>query len=425
MKNIHGYQIANYKWLHVIAISLFLLVTGAQSLSAGLIPAWTRKLTLASWTSLTQRTIFRTTQKAPFIRFLRKDKATTVIKSTDKKFIYHHAHYSGVFSKAEKELLLKHVYPQATLGKVAYLHDKHAAFFSTIIEKDIAAVSETAFLKHQARLEQMLVRLENHYLKSNREKYASDIFSVDEIARLQTQGQPPSYLLNVRELNSFAELSSLAAQKEWVAGKIRYIEQNLQELLAKDTFTLKPIEFESYYVQNMRLEYFRSLADVLERANKKRPSAIIRYKRPLPIPGETTLLTDAQRAGYLQFMADTTHDPAFDKYIHQFNADYGPYAVAEALEVSYEVPLLLYMHAPELLGVEEGARLRKLGYSSCLAELTPKIIKLDAQLADLRKSTSLTPEFYVSYYRIYARQQIYKTLVALARAMIELENFRR
>ena len=89
------------------------------------------------------------------------------------------------------------------------------------------------------------------------------------------------------------------------------------------------------------------------------------------------------------------------------------------------MPLLLYMHAPELLGVEEGARLRKLGYSSCLAELTPKIIKLDAQLADLRKSTSLTPEFYVSYYRIYAKQQIYKTLVARARAMIELENFRR
>ena len=180
-----------------------------------------------------------------------------------------------------------------------------------------------------------------------------------------------------------------------------------------------------YYVQNMRLEYFRSLADVLERANKKRPSAIIRYKRPLPIPGETALLTDAQRAGYLQFMADTTPNPTLAKYIEQFNQDYGNYAVAEALGVPYEVSLSAYMYTPELLGAEEGARLRQLGPRSCLAELTPKILELDTQLKSLRQAPANTPEFYTAYYRVYATQQIYKALTARANAIIELENYRR
>ena len=414
----------NHKWLRILIIGLVLLAGGGE-LCAQRIPAWTRQLTSASWKTLTKGTRFRTTTRAPFIKFSRKTDTANLIKSTDRKFIYHHLNYSGVFAKAEKELLLKKSYPQATLGKMAYLHDKHAAFFNTILAKDASAISETAFLKHQSTLTQLFTGLETHYRPIIREKFASNIFSTEEISRLQMQAQPPSYLLSVKELTFFQKLPSLAAQREWVSRWTTYLEQNLQELLAKDTYTLKPAEFENYYVQNMRLEYFRSLADVLERATKKRPSAIIRYRRPLPIPGETTLLTDAQRAGYLQFMADTTHDPVFTKYIEQFNTDYGPYAVAEALEVPYEVSLSLYMQAPELLGAEEGARLRQLGPATCLAELTPKIVELDAQLAALRQESSSTPEFYASYYKVYAQQRIYKTLVARANALIELQNFRR
>ena len=424
-RNVAEIKNMNYKCFRIIVVGLILLI-GENAFSANFIPAWTRRLTPASWKSLTRKTSFKTTPRAPFIRFPRRISPTNIVKSTDKKFIYHHVNYSGTFAKAEKELLLTHVYPQATLGKLAYLHDKHAAFFSTIIDKNASAISETAFLKHQNTLEQILAGLENYYLQSTRKRFASDICSVDEIARLQTQGQPPFYLLGVRELKSFMELSSLSAQKEWVSDKIKHFEQNLQELLARDTFTIRPVEFESYYVQNMRLAYFRSLSGVLERSNKKRLSAIIRYKRPLPIPGkENILLTDAQRAGYLQFMADTTHNPAFIKYIEQFNHEYGPYAVAEALEVPYEVPLLLYMQAPELLGAKEGVRLRQLGPYSCIVELTPKIAELDAQLVALRQNPSSTPEFYVSYYRVYTKQQIYKTLVARANAIIELRNFHR
>ena len=412
----------NHNWLRIIVIGLVLLA-GSGELRAQRIPAWTRQLTPASWKALTRQTPFRASAKAPFIKFLRRNKATALVKSTDRKFIYHHVNYSGVFSKAEKELLLKKSYPQATIGKMAYLHDKHAAFFSTIIARDASAISEAAFLKHQDTLEQLLTGLEQYYLESTREKFASDVFSIEEITRLQTQAQPPSYLLSVRELRSFHELPSLAEQKAWVSSMIAQLEQEAQELLAKDTFSLQSAEFESYYVQNMRLAYFRSLAGVLERASKKRPSAIIRYRESLP--GSTVELTDAQRAGYLQFMADTTHDPAFTEYIKQFDVDYGPYAVAEALEVPYEVPLSLFMQAPELLGAEEGARLRQLGHTTCLAELTPKIAQLDEQLANLRSHPSPTPEFYVSYYRVYAQQQIYKTLTARARTMIDLQNLFR
>lgn len=412
----------NHKWLQVSVIGLVLLASGGE-LWAQRIPAWTRQLTPASWKELTRGTSFRASIRAPFIKFPRRSRASALVKFTDRKFIYHHVNYSGVFSKAEKELLLKKSYPQATIGKIAYLHDKHAAFFSTLITQDASAISETAFLKHQTTLEQMLTGLEQYYLESTREKFASDVFSTEEIARLQTQAQPPSYLLSIRELYSFSELTSLAAQKEWVSRMITQLEQNVQGLLSGDTFVLKSAEFESYYVQNMRLAYFRSLAGVLEHASKKRPSAIIRYRQSLP--GSTVQLTDAQRAGYLQFMADTTNNPAFAKYIEQFNIDYGPYAVAEALEVPYEVPLLLFMQAPELLGAQEGARLRQLGPRTCLEELTPKIAQLDEQLANLRKNPSSTPEFYVSYYRVYAQQQVYKTLTARARAMIELQSLFR
>ncbi len=404
---------------------LLLLVAGASELYAQRIPAWTRHLTPHSWKNLTRGVSFRPTARAPFTRSIRPISSGKPVKTTDRKFIYHHVNYSAVFSKAEKEMLLTPIYPQATLGRIAYLHDKHAAFFSTIVTKDTSVLSETAFSRHQDILGSLFTGLENYYLQNIREKLASNVFSVEEIARLQTQAQPSAYLLSPRELTFFSQLPSLDAQKEWVSHMIASLEQQVQSLLTKDTFTLKATEFESYYLQNRRLGYFNSLAGVLDRATAKRPSAIIRYKRPLPIPGETTLLTDAQRAGYLQFMADTTHNPIFAKYIEQFNQDYGPYAVAEALEVPYEVPLSAYMYTPELLGNEEGARLRQLSPHRCLAELTPKILELDTQLETLRQAPANMPAFYTVYYRVYATQQIYKTLTARANAIIELENFRR
>jgi len=410
--------------LRVFAIML-LLAVGASELQAQRIPAWTRHLTPHSWKNLTRGVTFRPTIRAPFTRSIRPISSNNLVKTTDRKFIYHHINYSSVFSKAEKEMLLTPIYPQATLGRIAYLHDKHAAFFSTIVTQDASVLSETAFSRHQDILGSLFTGLEKYYLQNIREKLASDVFSIEEIARLQAQAQLPAYLLTPRELTFFSQLPSLDAQKEWVSRMMVSLDQQVQSLLAKDTFTLKPAEFESYYLQNRRLGYFNSLAGVLERATTKRPSAIIRYKRPLPIPGETALLTDAQRAGYLQFMADTTPNPTLAKYIEQFNQDYGNYAVAEALGVPYEVSLSAYMYTPELLGAEEGARLRQLGPRSCLAELTPKILELDTQLKSLRQAPANTPEFYTAYYRVYATQQIYKALTARANAIIELENYRR
>ncbi len=414
----------NHKWLQVIAIGLVILF-GETDLCAQRIPAWTRRLTPASWKALVPKIHFKNNVKAQFIRFPRKTGTKKLVKQTDKKFIYHHVNYSDVFARAEKELLLKNSSPHTTLGKITYLHNKHSAFYNTIVDQDASAVSEVAFSKHQSTLEYVLTGLETYYLPHTQKKFVSVVFSSDEISRLQIQAQPQAYLLTVRELRFFSQLPTLAQQKEWVGSMVSYLQRNITETLIKDTFSLKPAEFENYYVQNMRLAYFQSLAGVLERATKKRPSAIIRYRRPLPFAGETTLLTDAQRAGYLQFMADTTHNPAFAKYIQQFNIDYGPYAAAEALEAPYETALEYSMYAPELLGIERGEYLRQLSSTTCLSELTPKIIELDAQLEALRQEPSSTPEFYAFYYRIYAQRQIYNTLVARARAMIEFENFRR
>lgn len=399
----------------------FLLLGTAIHANAQFIPAWTRQLTPTLWKGFTSQTIFKAGGEAPFIKFSRTPSITPLVKSTDKKFIYHKVAYSGVFSKKEKELLLKPVYPQATLGTMAYLHDKHAAFFNTLHSQQPQSVNNASFWKHQNTLELVLDGLETHYLTANRKRFSSFIFSEEEIARLQAPpAQLPIYVLTPKELMHFASLPTLAAQQQWVQQGIDYLQVQLRTLLRKDTFTLRPYEFAQYYEQNIRLEYFKTLAQTLARTEQKRPSAILRLRRPLA--GQTKLLTDAQRAGYLQFMADTTGTPTFFDEIKSFNVQYGRYAVAEALKAPYEWALQYGMYAPELLGMEEGTRLRKLEPQPCLDELLPKIIQLKEQLENLRKNATPSVEYYTSYYQLHAKLQIYETLVMRAQTMLNLKH---
>ena len=406
-------------WIYVfILLCLTCFLPG--ELHAQFTPAWTRKLTPALWQNLVRNTRFIAGEGiAPFIAFPRTIDPAVLIKSTDWKFIYHKVYYSGVFSRAEKDLLLRPNYEQATLGKLTYIHDKHAAFFNNLNKMPAAPVSQQAFWKHQNTLEELLRALETHYLVANQKKFASKIFSSQEIARLQANPtQPAAYLLTAKELNYFSQLPTLAEQQQWVSIMVDYLQKDIRSLLQKDTFRIRPVEFERYYVQNVRLDYFKTLTKVLARADKKRPSAIMRLK--LPLSGQTQPLTDAQRAGYLQFMHDTQQGPSVDE-LTNFNENYGPYAVAEALEVPYEIALQYGMYAPELLG-EVGARLRQLPPQSCLDELSSQIEQLEEDLARLREHPSHTPQFYVSYYQVYAKQKIYKTLTARAKALSKWDH---
>ncbi|MBR5151219.1 MAG: hypothetical protein IKW71_00075, partial [Elusimicrobiaceae bacterium] len=306
----------------------------------------------------------------------------------------------------------------------SYLHDKHAAFFNIISQTAPQAINEDAFWKHQNVLEKMLSGLETHYLIANRKRFASSVFSETEIAHMQTPVlQPPAYMLHMGELRYFADLPSLDAQRKWVADTITYIQADIQALLTKDTTSLQLNEFERYYTQNIRLHYFKSLAGVLAaQRNGKRPSAIIRLRMAVPQGNfGTQKLTDAQRAGYLQFINDTQGTITTNE-LKNFNETYGHYAVAEALKAPYEIALQYSMYAPELLGMEEGTRLRQLSPEDCLQELLPQINTLEAQLINLRQHALHTREFYGSYYQLHAKQQIYKTLTARAQTMLNWKH---
>lgn len=402
-----------------------LIVLGQIHLSAQITPAWTRQLTPDRWFLLTRSTSFKPGGKAPFISLPRVIDLKQRVKTTDYKFIYHYTAYSNIFSRSEKELLQhrKSSFPLNNLGKITYLHNKHAAFFNQLEQVVPSAVSETAFWRHQNTLEEMLAGLESYYVDILPQQLSSNVFDAAEIAKLlKGAKQPAAYLLSPNELRQFAALPSLQAQKQWVEQQIEYLQKETYSLLAKDTYTIPANQFAHYYLQNIRLDYFQTLSRVLENASTKRLSAIMRYK--LPQMGLTGKWTDAQRGGFLHWKLDTASEESkafYQQQLQEFNRLYIPYAAAEALQAPYEVALQHGHMAPELINEQEGTRLRHLSSQDCITELTPKIAQLRAQLVELRRQATPTAAFYTDYYRIYAQLEIYEALTARAHIMLNFK----
>ncbi len=411
-------KIMKHIGMRLVAVTLLILIAGGKLCAQrGLAPAWTRQLSPELWAKIDLLSSTQVAKKQLYVLPLERQlPAVLNIKTTPDNLIKHKTFYSGLFSRQEKEVLLKSFYPKATLGKLAYMHDKHAIYFEKMSVWDAQHVNQTAFAKHQEILRDLLGTLQSHYLEEEPDSFTSEIFSKEEISRLnEAPSQPAAYMLSVKQLRDFAALPSLQEQKFWVQRQIAWEEEMAHALLLQNIASLSATQFEQYYRSQMRIRYFKLLEKVLARTTNKRPSAIVRYKRSLP--GQQTLMTDAQRGGYLQFMKDTHSQPVSDQ-IEQFNSHYGPYATAEALDARYEIALQYGMNSPELFGMEEGARLRNLAPYACLEELTPKIQELENKLAALRINPSDTPEFYKAYYQLHAQKRIYQTLTARAQVIL-------
>ena len=404
----------NFTWIRFLAVGLLTTCVGGELVAQGFTPAWTRRLSPAHWTQIAQLSSNQIAKKTLYFLPLERKLPTVLqVKTTPENLIKHKVFYSGLFSRVEKEILLKPVYPKATLGKIAYVHDKHAIYFEKMSVWDAHHVDQVAFARHQEILRNLLGTFQSYYVEAEPEKFTSAVFSKEEILRLnEAPSQPAAYMLSTKQLHDFASLPTLQEQKYWVQRQITWEEDIAHSLLLQDITSLSAAQFEQYYRSQMRISYFRLLEKVLARATTRRSSAIVRYKRSLP--GQQTLMTDAQRGGYLQLKKDIEQDATSDNLIKQFNEAYAPYAAAEALGAPYEVALQYGSFAPELLGTEEGTRLRKLAPLACLEELTPKIQELENQLVELRKNPLDTPEFYSAYYRLYAQKRIYQTLTARA-----------
>ena len=400
---------------HILRIlSLVLTLATANNLCAQVTPAWTRQLSPAHWQELSRGVVLPHAKGvSPFMNLARRVAAEQQVKTTDQNWIRHKVFYSGVFSKQEKELLLSSDYPQATLGKIVYLHNKHAAFYNQLTARYASQYfSPKAFQRHQQILQELTGALQQYYAPNQAQMFASQVFSTQEIQRLQTlPAQPTAYVLSPKELAEFAGLPSQLAQQYWTERHIVTLRWETEMLLLKQTQEMTPAEFEQYYRASRRLSYFQLLARVLARADGKRPSAIVRYK--LPLTPESEILTDAQRGGKL-LLRDGEDSVLFK----EFKQNYGPYAAAEALGAPYEIALQYGDYAPELLGPEEGQRLRQLDPKTCLEELLPKITHLESQLEQLRNAPRQGDSFYTFYYALHARLEIYQTLAARARFML-------
>ncbi len=382
----------------------------AAPLCAQITPAWTRKLSPDKWKQIVKATSFQRAGHAKFINLSRRAIQPAKPISTARKYIYHNAHFKQIFSRQEANFLLAEAAPQVTLGKIIFLHNQHAAFYNQLIQQHPDAIDTKAFELHQKTLEEMLVRLEDYYAPIQQKLFASQVFSPQQIAQLQVvPSQPRAYAFDTNSFVQFARLASLGEQRSWVTQNINALQGDQNTLLNRPLDQISPEQFKNYYLNQIRLDYLAQLNKLLAKSVSKRPSLIMRFRNSLP--GHNEPLTDAQRAGKFLFELDAFgFSYPSNSWQRHFEKTYGPYAVAEAFNLPYEVVLKHSIYDPELL--PDGKHLRTLQPQDCLKQVQPLIKNLESQLNRMHRQDPTGNDFYAHYFRLYAQLQIYKGLEA-------------
>ena len=400
--------------------SILLGAVTAAPLCAQITPAWTRKLSPEKWKQVVKATPFQHAGNTKFINLSRRVMYPAKPISTARKYIYHNVHFKQIFSKQEANVLLAEAAPQVTLGKILFLHNQHAAFYNQLIQQHPDAIDSKAFELHQQTLTEMLVRLEDYYAPMQQKLFSSQVFSPQQIAQLQTApSQPRAYAFGTNSFVQFARLPSLGAQQNWVERSINTLQWDQNVLLKRPLDQISPQQFKNYYLNQIRLDYLTQLSKVLAKSNTKRLSLIMRFKDHFL--SQTELLTDAQRAGKTLFETNTFGFSYPSKsWQLQFEKTYGPYAVAEALNLPYEFVLKHGMYNPELLS--DGKYLRALEPRACLQQVQPRIRNLESELNHMHIQDPTGNDFYVQYFRLYAQLQIYKGLEAQSLFFIHNER---
>ena len=193
-------------------LTLCLLGAWAQSY-AQMTPAWTRHLSPARFQEISRGVVLpRAKGEMKFMDLSRHLSAVPLIKTTSQNWIHHKIFYSGLFSRQEKDILLKPAYAQATLGKVVYLHDKHAAFYNQLATTDTHYISQEAFEKHQKILQDLIHTLQPYYVKQLPGEFISTVFSQEQILSLLKTSQPAAYVLSPQPVIITAQCGALAGR---------------------------------------------------------------------------------------------------------------------------------------------------------------------------------------------------------------------
>ena len=411
-------------------ICAVLLVCPFLQVQAQLVSPWFRGSS-AAWQALLKNTAFPPLS-AKLAQPLSSAATGFAVKTTASNWVLHRISHSGAFCRMEKEILTAPFKSEKTLlGKLAYFHDRDARLFALLPANKSA--DDKAFWRHQDLLENTLAEVESHFAPVLPERFASAMFPQEEVKRLLDDPvQPPAYALYAKEMEAFAALPTLEAQRAWARSALEYTWKSLHSLLIKNPSDIKPVEFEQYYRQKLRLEYFKTLNEVLAKSTAKRNTLIIRRKRKLNanLPGAGQPMTDAQRLGLLQFTLDKMEDSAQTLFpeedlparyletkalLQQMSKVYEPYAAAEALGAPYEWTIRHGSAWPDLLGQEKAAYLRALKGQAIFTDLPPLVARLDEQMAALRRQTPADADFYARYYRLWAEKNVYNTILARER----------
>ena len=413
----------------LLLLSLIFLPLTAFAQPAGLIEAWTRGMTNASWKPIVTKTAF-----APQVggAVFYKSLNSAIVP----KWVYHIVNYSDVFSKTEKGILLERKPMAVTLGKIAFFHDRSASLYNQL-QKEPAPqtlLSQNAFNEHQAKLAQLGSTFENALIKkvapyldfkaeagyedfvSLLQKWPSNFKRSDIALLFKGSKQPLFPVMSRKEMQEFAQLTDLAAQREWVANAIDLIKINQRSLLSQDPTMAKLTDnqYRLYYLQNLRLEYLNVLQDnVLANATQPRKSLIYRYRSKLT--DQLPPMTDAERLGYLHHTLNNLEQGAAEReslqaLLKEQNDLYAPYAAAEALELPYEQVLDSGYMSPLLLG-EQTADLIK-NSADLSKDLAPMIEDLNKQIEMLTLFAAEVTSFYKQYYRLIVERDIYQSALA-------------
>jgi len=342
------------------------------------------------------------------------------VKTTVPNWLSYRLSHSNTFSAAEKKLLTIHPNnPTATLGKLAYLWDRHAILYAC------SAPGETntlAFNRHQELLQNTLAEAETFWKPELAKNFYISSFPPEKTGRLlKDPSQPPAFILRRSELEQFAQMT-LEEQRAFALLQYRQAGETIARLLETSPETMETFRFSDYYYFKLRRSYFHTLLRVLQNAAAPRRTLIIRVKKRialpfLPQPEQT--LTDAQRLGKLHYYADHTaaaeERAALQTEIARQQDYYRPYALAEAFNAPYEA-MLRHNASPAdwMFGAEEAARIRLLDSRQAAEEIPGLLQKIHNHKKTLGAPKSDGVDFYTAYFRLCAQEEYLQTRLARA-----------
>lgn len=352
------------------------------------------------------------------------------VKTTVPNWLMHRLSHSNTFSAMEKEIFKTHpANTVAVTGKLSYFWDRDALLAANAAPGEI---NEKAFTRHQQLLQNTLAEVENFSLEDISTQFHSSVFSQEEMLRaLKDPTQPQAFILTRREVEEFPQLS-LQEQLEFARNAWRQSSVRLMELLNQEPQTITTHAFSDYYYIKLRQRYFTTLFQVMARAQAPRQTIIVRVRRKIPLdflPEADKLLTDAQRLGKLHFHLGlmqsrgqqlSAEAVALKTEITRQTELYHPYALAEAFGLPYEQVLRSHVYNAKLyFSDEEAARLNMLTSEQAVSELPAKIAQVQAQMRELLGTKTASPDVYVHYLRLQAREEFLLTRLAQAKFFLQ------